>query len=73
MIHHSSTKSPQQLNSLTILSNNLIPNIHDDDGTNDDMGDDADDSSSQHSTNDSSEQQQQYQGQPHSIHLPTQW
>jgi hypothetical protein len=74
LIHHSSTKSPQHLNSLTMLSNNLIPNLNDDDdGTNDDIGDDADDSSSQHSTNDSSEQQQQYQGQSHSIHLPTQW
>jgi hypothetical protein len=70
LIHHSSTKSPQQINSLSILSNNLIPNMNDDDGTNDDIGDD--DSSSQHSANDSSEQHQ-YQGQSHSLHLPTQW
>jgi hypothetical protein len=44
--------------------------MNDDDGTNDDIGDD--DSSSQHSANDSSEQHQ-YQGQSHSLHLPTQW
>jgi uncharacterized Zn-finger protein len=70
LIQHSSTKSSQQLNSLSILSNNLIPNMNndDDDGTNDD----ADDSSSQHSANDSSEQQQ-YQGQSHQIHLPSHW
>jgi uncharacterized Zn-finger protein len=70
LIHHSSTKSPQQLNSLSIISNSLLPTMNDDDGTNDDIADD--DSSSQHSANDSSEQHQ-YQGQSHSIHLPTQW
>ena len=68
LIHHSTTKSSQQLNSLSILSNTLLPNMHDDD----EMGDDIDDSSSQHSANDSSEQQQ-YQGQSHSIHLNAPW
>jgi hypothetical protein len=60
------------MNSLTMLSHNLIPSMHDDDGVNDDIGDDADDSSSQHSANDSPEQQH-YQGQQHSIHLPPHW
>ncbi len=72
LLPHSSSKSSQQLNSLTILPNNLISNLNDDDGTMDDLGDDADDSSSQHSTNDSSEQQQ-YQGPPHAMDLHTQW
>jgi uncharacterized Zn-finger protein len=70
---HSSTKgSPQQLSSLSLLTNNLLPNINDEDGINDEMEDDADDSSSQHSANDSSEQQA-YQGQLHAIHLPGRW
>ncbi len=64
LMHHSSTKSSQQMNTLTILSNNLITNM-DEDGTND-----GEDSSSQHSANDSSEHQQHFQ--PHS-HLPTHW
>lgn len=72
LIHHSSNKSPQQLNSLSLHSNNILPTIADDDGTNDDMGDDADDSSSQHSANDSSEQHQ-YHASSHSLHLPPQW
>lgn len=72
IIHHSSTKSSPQINSLSMLTNNLISNLNDDDETNDDIGDGADDSSSQHSANDSSEQQQ-YQGQPHPMHLPAQW
>jgi uncharacterized Zn-finger protein len=59
LIHHSNTKSSQQLNALSILGN------IDEDGMND-----GEDSSSQHSTNDSSERQQQFQQQPH---LPTHW
>ncbi|UJR36295.1 hypothetical protein I4U23_029024 [Adineta vaga] len=70
-------RSPQQLSSLALLTNSLMPSMHEDDGINDDIGDDADDSSSQHSTNDSTEQQQQqqqhYHGQTHSIHLSNHW
>ena len=62
-MNHSSAKSSSQLGSLSLLTNNLLPNIGDDDGTNDGM--DIDDSSSQHSANDSSEQQQQQQQQTH--------
>ena len=61
LIHHSSPKSSQQLNTLSILTNNLL----DENGIHD-----GEDSSSQHSMNDSSDQQQQYQTQ---IHLPTHW
>lgn len=71
-MHHSSNRSPQQMNSLSILSNNILSTGNDDDGTNDDMGDDADDSSSQHSANDSSEQHQ-YHAPSHTLHLPPQW
>ncbi|CAF1008365.1 unnamed protein product [Adineta steineri] len=73
LIHHSLTKSPQQLNSLSILTNNLIHSMNGEDGRNDDIADDAEDSLSQHSANDSSEQQQQFQGQTHTIHLSAHW
>ena len=59
LIHHSNTKSSQQLNTLSILAN------IDEDGMND-----GEDSLSQHSINDSSERQQQFQQQ---THLPTHW
>lgn len=72
LMTHSTGKSSQSMNSLSILPNNLLSNLHGNDGTNDDMGEDGDDSSSQHSANDSSDHQQ-YQGQVHSLHLPTQW
>ncbi|CAF1305029.1 unnamed protein product [Rotaria sp. Silwood1] len=56
LIHHSS----QQLTSLSILTNNLLTNIKQDEIN------DGEDSSSQHSTNDSTEhQQQQFQLQTH--------
>ncbi|CAF0815234.1 unnamed protein product [Rotaria sp. Silwood1] len=73
LIHHPLTKSPQQFNSLTILSNSLIPSMNEDDRTNDDMTDDVDDNSSQHSANDLHEQQQQFLCQPHSMHLSAHW
>ncbi|CAF0973353.1 unnamed protein product [Rotaria sordida] len=75
LIHHPLTKSPQHFNSLTILSNSLIPSMNEDDRTHDDMPDDIDDSSSQHSANDLSEQQQhqQFLCQPHPIHLSAHW
>ncbi len=64
LIHHSSPKSSQQLNTLSILTNNLLTNIDED------RIHDGEDSSSQHSMNDSSDhhqhQQQQYQPQIHS-------
>ncbi len=59
LMHHSTTKSSQQLGSLAMLAN------IDEDGIND-----GEDSSSQHSINDSSERQQQFQSQSH---LPTHW
>ena len=72
LMSHSTGKSSHAMNSLSILPNNLLSNMHDDDGANDDMSEDVDDSSSQHSANDSSDHQQ-YQGQVHSIRLSNQW
>lgn len=71
-MHHPLTKSPQQLNSLSVLSNNLISSINEDDRTNEDITDDIDDSSSQHSANDLSEQQQ-FLCHSHPIHLAAHW
>ncbi|UJR09797.1 hypothetical protein I4U23_014023 [Adineta vaga] len=51
LIQHSIPKGSQQLNNLSILSNNLLVN----------MDGDGEDSSSQHSITDSSEHQQQFQ------------
>ncbi|CAF3572185.1 unnamed protein product [Rotaria socialis] len=60
LIHHPS----QQLTSLSILTNNLLTNMKEDENN------DGEDSSSQHSTNDSNEHQQQFQLQ---THLHTTW
>ena len=75
----SAGKSSHQLNSLTLVTSNLLPTtLNDDEGTNDDMMDEGDDSSSQHSINESAEQQKQqqqqaYQGQAHVHHLTGHW
>ncbi|CAF5074034.1 unnamed protein product, partial [Rotaria magnacalcarata] len=60
LIHHPS----QQLTSLSILTNNLLTNMKEDENN------DGEDSLSQHSTNDSNEHQQQFQLQ---THLHTTW
>ena len=52
LIHHSLAKPSQQLNVLSIVTNNLLTNMADDENN------DVEDSSSQHSINDSSEPQQ---------------